>query len=189
MPITLGGLTGAVAAGLAAGGMVGQAVPQLAAGVSAGLMIWIPQLTVTTVDAGTLGVGTGLLPFAVPAPLIIGSLLAMYPANGHLGPMAPLEATGLGTGIATGFAQGLMTTNHPTVGTGTGVARVVGPPAFPSLVAGFGSVGITGQGSALKANAISSALVLVLQSFTVPIPIVGAASPTGSSGVGVGKIL
>lgn len=189
MPITPANLTAAVAGGLASGGMLGPATPMLAAGIANGLCQWIPLLIVQTTDAGSLGAGTGFAPFAVPPPLLISNLVAAYAANGQIGPMAPLEATGLGNGLAAGFAQGLMKTNHPGVGTGTALARVLGPPAFSSLMSGFGSAGITGQGASLKANAISSALLVCLQVFQAPIPIVGSASPAAGAGVGIGKIL
>lgn len=189
MALTQAGLAGAIGTGLVAGGMLGPAVTQLAGGIAIGLMIWVPQLQVITADTGTLGVGAGVMAFAVPPPLLIGSLLVSYPANGILGPMAPLEGTGLGIGLGLGFAQGQMITIHPLVGSGSAIARVTGPPAFPSLMAGFGSVGMKGPGSVMKANAISTALVATLQIFTLPMPIVGAASPSGSGGVGTGKIV
>jgi hypothetical protein len=189
MPISTPNLTAAVTAGLLSGGMIGMATPKLALGIGGGLARWIPLLVVQTTDAGSLGVGTGAIPFAVPAPLLISNLIIAYAANGQIGPSAPLEATGLGNGLATGFAQGLMKTNHPGVGTGTALARVIGPPAFSSLMQGFAAAGITGQGATLKANAISTALLVCLQAFQVPIPIVGSASPAAGGGVGIGKIL
>lgn len=189
MPITPPNLTTSIAGGLVSSGLLGVAVPQLALGVATGVHLWLQQAVVQTVDVGTLGAGTGTLPFLVPAPMLIGALLANYPANSHIGPMAPLEATGLGNGLSIGFAQGLILTAHPGVGVGTGVARLVGPPAFPSLVAGFASAGMSGPGAAFKANAISMALVTVFAAFQIPVPIVGPASPTGGSGVGVGKIV
>lgn len=189
MPLTTPLLTGTIITGLLSGGLIGPAMPKLASGIAIGISTWVPQLTVNTVDTGSLGVGAGFLPFLIPPPLLIGSLLVAYAANGHLGPMSPLEATGIGNGISLGLLQGIIQTQHPTVGTGTAVGRVSGPPAFSSLMQGFSSVGITGQGASQKANAISIALMVTLQSLVFPIPIVGSGSPSPSGGVGIGKIL
>lgn len=189
MPLTSSGLTLAIAGGLASVGLLGSATPQLAAGIANGLLIWLPQLTVQTVDAGSLGVGAGLLPLTIPLPLLLSNLLIAYAANGQTGPSAPLEATGLANGLSVGLPQGSLVTTHPGVGTGTGVARLTGPLAFPSLMQGFESAGIKGQGASLKATAISTAFVAILDAFQTPIPIVGSASPTSAGGTGFGKIL
>lgn len=189
MPITSANLTASVLAGLAGTGMTGTAVPTLASGIGQGVAAWVKTLTVLTVDVGTGGAGTGILPWLVPQPLLLGNMLAGYAANQHLGLMAPREATGVATGLALGFAQGLMTTTHPTVGTGTGVVKIVGPVAFPFLIASFSGVNIKGVAAAQKANAISQALAQTLAVFTLVIPIVGSAAPYGSSGVGTGRVI
>lgn len=189
MPITSAGLTGAILTGLSSMTLVGQGVPKLAQGVANGLMPWIRSLSVVTVDAGSAGVGTSLMVWAVPAPILITNLLVAYPINGHIGVMAPLEATGLGIGLGLGFAQGVMVSQHAGVGTGTGIAKVTGGPAFPFLMQGFASADIKGLGAVNKASAISQALAVTLAVFTLPVPIVGSASPAGASGVGIGRIL
>lgn len=189
MPLVQPLLSATLSTGLVSGGMLGPAAPKLASGVAAGICLWAQQQTVTTVDAGVLGVGSGQFPLLVPYPILVANLLASYASNGMIGPMSPLEATGLANGLTLGFAQGLLKTVHPTVGVGAGVGRIVGPPAFPSLMQGFSSVGITGQGASLKASAISMALVLTFQAIIFPIPIVGSPSPIPSGGVGTGKII
>ncbi len=189
MPLVTPALTGTITTSLLSSGMIGTATPKFASGVSLGLTTWAHQLVVNTVDVGVVGVGKGFLPFLIPTPMLLTALLVSYAANGQLGVMAPLEATGLATGISLGLAQGALVTTHPTVGTGAGVARISGPPAFSSLMQGFSSVGITGSGASAKANAISSALMVVLQTLVLPIPIVGPGSITPSSGSGSGNIL
>jgi len=189
MPLVAPAFTVVITTGLVSCGMLGSAVPQMASGIASGICLWAQQQTVSTVDAGVLGVGSGQLPFLIPQPLLLVNLLGSYGSTGIFGPMAPLEATGLANGLSLGLMQGLLKTIHPTVGTGVGVGRVIGPPAFPSLIQGFGSVGITGQGAALKAQAISTALMMTLQALVFPIPIVGSGSPVSSGGVGTGKIV
>ncbi len=189
MPIVAPALTVTITTALIGSGMLGIATPKFASGVALGVSLWVQKLSVNTVDAGLVGVGTGFLPFLFPQPIFLASLLGTFVANGLIGPMAPLEATGLSTGISLGLAQGVVTTTHPTVGAGAAVARVSGPPAFSSLMQGFSSVGITGPGASRKANAISTALMITLQSLVLPVPIVGAGGLSPSSGTGSGKIV
>ena len=189
MPITPANLTLSIAGGLASGGATGMAVPQVAAGLAAGIMIWLPQVVVTTVDAGAIGVGAGTIPFAMPPPLLIAGMLSGMPSSGITGIMSPAIATGIANGLALGFLQGLIITAHPSVGTGTGICKLVAPPALPSLQAGFLSSGITGIASIQVATAVSTGLLVAVNAFTLPTPIVGGAGPSPSSGVGVGTIV
>jgi hypothetical protein len=189
MPLAAPTLTVTLTTSLLGSGMIGSATPKFASGVAQGVTLWVKKLSVQTVDAGVAGVGTGLFPFLIPPQLLMANLLAAYVANGQIGPMAPLEAVGLANGLAMGLLTGLIKTTHPTVGAGAGVARISGPPAYSSLMQGFSSVGIKGQGATKKANAISTALMLTLQVITLPIPIVGPVGPSPSSGIGSGKIV
>jgi hypothetical protein len=189
VPLVVPALTTTIATALLGSGMLGPAMPKLASGLSQGLTLWVKKLRVITVDAGAVGTGKGLFPFLIPQPILMGSLLVAYAANGHLGPMAPLEAVGLANGITVGLAQGFLNTTHPSVGVGAAVARISGPPAFSSIMQGLSSAGITGQGASAKANAISSALMVVLQTLVLPVPIVGAAGLSPSSGSGSGSII
>jgi hypothetical protein len=189
MPLATPALTTTIATALLGSGMLGTAVPRYASGLSLGITLWAKSLLVNTIDAGVVGVGVGFIPFLVPQPVLLANLLVAYPANGQLGPMAPLEAVGLANGISLGLLQGFLTTTHPSVGTGAGVARVSGPPAFSSLMIGFSSVGMPGPGAASKANAISIALMVTIQSLVLPIPIVGPGGPMASSGSGFGTII
>jgi hypothetical protein len=189
MPLVAPALTTTIATALLGSGMLGPAMPKLASGLGQGLTLWVKKLKVVTVDVGAVGVGKGLFPFLIPQPTLVGALLAAYAANGHLGPLAPLEAVGLANGITVGFAQGFLNTTHPSVGSGASIARVSGPSAFSLIMQGFSSSGITGQGASTKANAISIALTVVLQTLVLPVPIVGAGGPSPSSGSGSGSII
>ena len=189
MPLSAPTLSATVTAGLLSGGLIGPAVPKLGSGIGQGIFLWVQKLRVITVDAGVIGSGKGLGPLLIPQPLILTNLLLSYAANSHLGVMAPLEAFGIANGLSVGFGQGLISTMHPSVGTGAAVARITGPPAFPSLMQGFSSVGLTGSGVPNKANAISLALTMTLQTLVLPIAIVGASGPSSSSGSGFGSII
>lgn len=189
MPLTPPGLSGALIPSLAASLMLGPAMPQLAQGVANGTVFWASQAaTVTSVDTGTLGVGASFVPLIVPPPLLLANLLIAFTANGMLGPMAPLEATGLSIGLSLGLAQALLVGIHPTVGLGAGVAKITGT-AIPSMIAGFVSAGMKGPSAVQQATAIGMALDLTFAAFVLPIPIVGPPSIVPSAGVGTGKIV
>jgi hypothetical protein len=189
MPISPASLSSSIYSGLVSVGLHGQATSKLADGVSKGLAPWVKSITVVTADTGTAGVGVGVAPWLLIPQVLVTNLLACYTVNGHLGPKAPQEAAGLGFGIALGFAQGLITTTHPVVGSGVAVPKFVSSPAFPFLISGFASVQMVGVAAAKKANAISQALAMTLAVFTLSIPIVGPVTPSGISGVGVGQII
>ena len=189
MPLVAPVLSATVTTGLFSGGLIGPAVPKLGSGIGQGVAIWVQQLKVNTIDTGAVGAGKGFGPLLIPQPLLLGSLLAAYAANGHLGVMAPLEALGIANGLFLGFGQGAISTTHPSVGAGAAMARITGPPAFSSLMQGFSSVGITGSGATQKANAISIALAVVIQTLVLPVAIVGAGGPSPAAGSGFGSII
>jgi hypothetical protein len=181
-------LTLAIIQGLASGGVVGPAVPQLAQGIAGGIMRWVPLLIVSTVDTGTYGVGSGMAPFALDVGSLTTNLMNAYAVNGQLGPMSKPEAKGLASGLASGFAQGIMKTSHATTGSGDALARVFGPLAFSSLEQGFKAAGMKGPSSVKKCKAISTALFLGLQLFQMPIKILGPSSPSPGGGSGIGRV-
>ncbi len=189
MPLSPPGLSAALIPALAASLMVGTGMPQLAQAVANGVVLWAATgATVTTVDTGTLGVGAGIIPLIVPAPLLLGNLSIGFAAQGMLGPMAPLEIIGLSNGLSVGLAEALLLTVHPTVGTGAGIARITGT-AIPSMIAGFSSAGMTGTSATQHATAIGMALDLTFAEFILPFPIVGPPSIVPSAGVGTGNIV
>lgn len=173
---------------LPAAGMLGTSVPQLAGGIAAGVMIWVGTLTVVTVDVGTAGAGTGVLPCAIPPPLLVAGMMASFPIAHH-GMMALPLATAVAMGLSAAFPLGLVTTVHPTVGVGAATATFPGPSAIPSMIAGFSSAGLLGPMAAATATAVGMGLDIAFASFILPIPIVGPPSPSPSSGAGTGKIL
>ena len=107
MPLTPPIIAGALLASIPASGNIGLSVPQLAAGIAAGVSLWATStLTIVTVDVGTLGAGVGAVPFVVPPPLLIANMIASFPATGHFGIMAPALATGIALGLAAAFPSG-----------------------------------------------------------------------------------
>jgi hypothetical protein len=189
MPLTPPGIIGVMLPALFSAGNIGTGTPKLASGIAAGVMLWVAQMKVTTIDTGSLGVGVGLLPCAVPQPLLFAGVGAGMVSFGNVGPMAPLLTLGVANGLALAFLQGLITTTHPSVGTGSGVAKFVGPSAISSMVGGFASLGMVSPGAVKIASSIGMGIDIAFAGFIVPIPIVGSASPVASGGTGTGTIV
>lgn len=180
-----------LAPNLLATGNIGSAMPKLALGVSIGVCRYLTvQAKVSTTDVGFLGVGTSVFPLIVPQPMLQVAFLASFSAAQVLGALAPLLITGLATGLTTGFAAtALVQTNHPSVGAGTGLARLSAPSAVPAMLFGFSSVGMVGDGPQKIARAIGLGLDTTFASFYLPVPIVGAPSTSSGAGIGFGSVI
>ena len=189
MPLTPVGLAGVLVPALLSAGNIGIAVPQLALGVGTGVGLFAQQSSVVTVDVGTLGVGAGAQPIIMPQPLLLAGFIAGFAATGTSGVMAPLLALGLANGLNVGFLQGLLVTVHPTVGLGSGVAKVIPAAAIPSMIAGFAAVGMVGPGAIKTATGIGIGLTIAFASFVMPIVIAGPPSIAPGGGAGFGKIV
>ena len=184
--------TGFIAPNLASTGNLGIGVPKFSLGLAIGVCQFLTiQSKVMTIDAGTAGAGTSIIPLIVPTPLVQTSLVTGFSSQGILGTLAPLFIQGVTNGLVTGWVSlALLQTNHPGVGVGAGVARIVGPTAIPAITQGFAAVGMVGDGPAKVARAIGSGLDMVFASFIQPgIPIVGSPSIVPASGVGFGSVL
>ena len=184
--------SGFLAPNLSATGNVGTSVPMFCLGIAIGVCQYLTvEAKVMTVDVGTLGAGTGIAPLLVPNALVLTSLMTGFASVGFIGVMAPKVIAGLATGLASGWtALALLQTIHPSVGVGTGVARIVGPSAVTAMIQGFAAAGMTGDGPAKMARALGTGIDMTFASFIQPgLPIVGAGSPVGSAGTGFGTVL
>jgi hypothetical protein len=182
---------GFLAPNLIGTGNVGPGVPMFSLGIAIGVCQYLAIAKVVTVDVGTLGVGTSIFPLIVPSPLLLTSLTSGFASAGLMGILAPKVILGIATGLTTGWlALALLQTNHPSVGVGTGVARVIGPSAVPTMISGFAAAGMVGDGPSRMARAIGSGLDMTFASFLqIGIPIVGSASPVPGGGVGFGTVI
>lgn len=190
MPITTPGIVGSIVTNLNAVSLIGTDVPKYANGVAQGLILWVPLIQVVTVDVGTAGTGTNVpLPVSVVTPTLYANLFTGATGQGFTGIYLPVFLNGLANGLTAAFFQMLVETVHPIVGTGTGVATFVAPPASTSMITGFASAGLIGPQAVQAAVALAIGLDLTFASLSLPIVIVGTATPTGASGVGTGKIV
>jgi hypothetical protein len=189
MPLVPFAMAGVLTPALLGVGMLGLATPKFSLGVSIGVAQWLKAVTVTTTDAGSLGVGSGQLPLIVPQPILLTNILTSMASLGLAGVMMPLKSLGLSVGLTGGLVLGLIKTTHPTVGAGTGVAKFSPTPAPPFIVAGLAQAGLVGPSVVKIATAIGMGLNKTFLLMALPIPIVGAASPSAGAGVGFGVVI
>ncbi len=166
-------------------------MPKFALGVASGVAKFLTsQAQVVTADTGSLGVGTGTGHILIPPNVMSYALLAGFASVKSLGPYTPPMAMGLANGLCAGLlALAVIRTNHPGIGTGAGIGKIVAPSSVPSLVQGFSDVGVKGQAASRQAKAIGFGLDVVLQSLVVPVAIVGVGSPSAGAAVGFGQIV
>lgn len=189
MPVIVPGIMGALIPNLVSTGMIGIGVPKYALGVSLGLSKWISKVRVITVDVGTLGVGKSApTPLLVPQPLLYTNLMIGAASQGLLGALLPPFTVGLANGLCLAFTQMILNTTHPSVGSGGGVAKFLGPPAAMSMLQGFKQAGMTGNASDKKAKAIGRALDMTFAVLVLPVGIVGPPSISPGAGSGFGGI-
>lgn len=190
MPVTVPGIMGSLIPSMISVSLIGTGVPKFSRGVALGLQQWIPQVKVSTVDTGTAGAGKNVpMPLIVLTPILYANILLGMKAQNLLGIHAPIFANGLSMGLTGAFLQMLVVTNHPSVGTGAGVATFKAPPAARSILSGFQQVGLKGPGSSKEAKALGMALDRTFASLIMPIAIVGPSSPSPGAGSGFGNIL
>jgi hypothetical protein len=181
---------GALIPNLISVGMIGTGLPKYARGVALGLQQWIPKVRVNTIDTGTAGAGKNVpLPLVVPQPVLYLNLVAGMTAQKQIGVLMPAMAAGLANGLVICFAQTLVSTTHPSVGTGGGVAKFSAPPAAQSMISGFAQAGMVGDQATKKAKAIGGALDRTFAILVMPIAIVGPPSPAPSAGSGFGSLI
>jgi len=188
MPINPGVTTPIFLGSLAATSLVGMSIPQLATGLALGLFQYSQTgLIVTSIDAGTLGAGTGLCPTIIlNEQVLFTAISSSLLGHGVTGMLMPALANGAALGISASFALAIVQTINPVVGVGTGKLQLVpngaGSVIFP---AAFLAMGLTGTMSAVVASAIGLGIDSVISTAIGVIPIVGTPSMIPSSGVGV----
>jgi len=187
MPATIPGVVGVLVPNIL---FTGVGVIKYSKGVANGLTAWSRAIQISTTDAGTVGVGKGApIPLIVPQPILFGNILAGMKAYDLIGLLAVPFVLGLSTGLSLAFAQMLINTTHPSVGSGTAIAKFSAPPASSFMISGFARENMTGEGSVRKARALSQGLDRSIASLVIPVPIVGPAASAPSSGSGSGKLI
>ena len=191
MPIDPGTTTPIFTGALVANAQVGSKIGQLATGLALGLFQYTQGgLSVNSIDAGTLGVGTGIgFSILLPEPLLLTALLASFTGHGIIGPMMPLQANAIAIGVSTSLALATVSTINPGVGVGAGKLQLTpngaGSVIFP---AAFIQAGMAGPMATNMGAAIALALDSVIASSINIITIVGPPNIVPGVGVGQGRI-
>ena len=189
MPVSPGTTTPIFLGTLVASGMTGPSVSQLATGMAIGLYTYLQTgVTVTSIDVGVLGVGTGFCPtIIIEEQVLLAALTTSFPAHGVTGPFMPAMANGIALGVTASMALAIVNTINPVVGIGAGKLQLIpngsGSVIFP---AAFIAAGMVGPMSALTASAIGLALDTVIATAIGVVAIVGSPSiiPIGGTGTG-----
>lgn len=190
MPATVPGFMGALIPNLVSTGMIGTGIPKYARGVALGLQQWVPKIRVTTIDTGTVGAGKNVpLPIIVPQPILYANLIAGMVSQKLTGVLMPPFILGLANGLVLCFAQTLISTTHPSVGIGAGVAKFSAIPAAQSMISGFAQAGMVGNQAVKKAKALATGLDRTFAILVMPIVIAGSPSPFPSAGSGFGSLI
>ncbi len=179
-------------ASLISNGLVGVSNQQLAAGLSMGLFQYAHAgVIVTSIDAGTVGNGTGIGPSIIlPEPLILSSLTASFAGHGIIGPFMPMQANAIASGISTSLALSIVQTLNPLVGMGTGKLQLIptgaGSAIFPAALI---QSGIAGPMATNMGAAVGLGLDAVIAAAIGIIAIVGSPNIVPSTGLGTGIII
>lgn len=191
MPMDPGTLTPIILFNLVSAGLIGPSTVQLAGGLANGLSIYAETtITFQSVDAGTLGAGTGLGAGVLMPPVIAQSMIASFLAHGIIGPFSIPTATGIANGFQLCFALAIVQTVSAGVGLGAGVGFCIPSPGASAGIfsAAFKSAGMVGPGADNLAAAVSTGLDIVLPACIAPVVVVGPPSILPGVGVGTGKL-
>jgi hypothetical protein len=190
MPATVPGFLGVLIPNLVSTGMIGTGLPKYARGVALGLQQWVPQVKITTIDTGTAGAGKNVpLPIIVPQPILYTNLIAGMVSQKLTGVFMPSFIAGLANGLVLCFTQTLISTTHPSVGVGGGVAKFSAVPAAQSMISGFAQAGMVGDQAVKKAKALATGLDRTFAILIMPVVIAGPPSPFPSAGSGFGSLI
>jgi hypothetical protein len=160
MPLSPATLQPVIYGSMSVVGLLGAKTGQLAQGIANGVMGWIAIAKVNVSGAGTAGAGAVSMPMIIPVPGLVGTMLTAFSTQAMAGIGSPQMATGIGTGVAMGItSQSLLLATVVGVGSGAGVAKVVGT-AVPPMVAGFAGVGLLGVHAVRLATAIGTGMDL-----------------------------
>jgi hypothetical protein len=192
MALNPGTATPIFTASLLANAQVGPSVGQLATGLALGLTQYMSAgVAVTSIDAGTLGVGTGIGPTIILTEgLLLPAMTASLAGHGIVGPVMPLQANAISLGISLALALAQVQTLNPLVGIGAGKLQLVPNGSGGALfAAAFKASGMMGTASANMGLAVGLGLDAVIASAIGVIAIVGPPNIVPSAGVGTGKVI
>ena len=176
---------------LVANGQIGPSISQFASGLALGLFQYTQSgLTVISIDAGVLGVGTGICPTIIlPEPVLLVSLMTSLAGHGIIGPTMPLQANAIALGVSVSLALAQVQTINPLVGIGAGKLQLIPNGTGGSIfAAAFKASGMVGSMVTNLGLAVGLGLDAVIATAIGVVAIVGSPSIVPSGGVGTGVI-
>jgi len=192
MPMDPGTLTPIMLLNLVSAGMIGPSTIQLATGLANGLSVYATTaIQFQSVDAGTLGAGTGLGVGIIMPPTIVPAMIGSFLGHGIIGPFSIPTATGIANGFQMSFALAVVQTVSAGVGLGAGFGFCIPNPGASAgiFIAAFTSAGMVGPSAAQLASACAVGLDIVLPTCVAPVVVVGPPNILPGAGTGIGKLL
>jgi hypothetical protein len=179
-------------AALASHGLVGSGSVQLATGCANGLQLYMSGAgcTIISIDAGTLGAGTGIGAGIILAePLLSGIMSSMFLGFLLGGPFSPVTADAISFGVCMSLATAVISTINAGVGVGAGKVQCI-PNGTGGLVftGAFLATGMTGSMVPSLGQAVGGALDASIASALGVVAIVGPPSILPGAGIGVGTV-
>jgi hypothetical protein len=192
MALTPGSVTAIFLDTLEANAQIGPSVTQFATGLALGLLQYLQAgITVTSIDAGTLGVGQGICPTIVLSEgLLLPAMTASLAGHGIIGPMMPAQANAISLGISVSLVAAQVQLTNPLVGIGVGKLQLIPNGSGGGLfAAAFKTAGMMGTMSTNLGLAVGLGLDAVIASAIGVTALVGTPNIVASAGPGIGKIV
>ena len=178
-----------ISSNFASAAVVGISSFQLATAIANGLAAYAAaEITVSTADVGTAGVGVGSGFCSLSPGSTLPFTTSSFTSQGMVGIFSLPLATAVANSISQCISLATPVTTHSGVGAGSGVGTLVPTSGIPFFVESFAAAGITGIQGVNLATAVANSLDLSLPSTVVTVAIVGPPTPSSAFGVGVGKI-
>jgi hypothetical protein len=172
----------------------GTKIKDLTRGLSQGINMFLPSITISTTHTGIAGSGTGTGKVRLNSSSGIPLLKETLVANGIKGVGAGKIAKGVVQGVKREFeANGIVQVTISGTATGTGTGKMTGMnvPALSSLLKrGFRGNDISGSAVPKLSKGLAQGLIKWFQTGTVSTQDVGTpvVPPIPSTGTGTGKI-
>lgn len=175
-------------ASFAANGLVGTGITQLSSACSDGLQLYMSGAGCTTIsiDAGTLGAGTGIgIGIILSQPLLSATMTSFFLSLLIGGTYGPSTADAISTGIRNSLLIATINTVNAGVGIGTGKVQCIPNGTGGAVFSGaLLAAGLSGSMTPSLGQAIGGALDASIASAFGFVVIAGPPSPLPGGGVG-----
>jgi hypothetical protein len=194
MPLIAPVITANLITTFASGLIIGISMPQLASATASAFVTYnTTSVIVNTIDAGAttgpgVGVGFGII---LPSPILIGTFTSSFSGHGILGIFAPSMISALANTFSFAYSLAGIITNHPSVGSGSGIASLIANPgaSVTTFISTFQAFGLNGPSSPQLASAIAIGLDQAIPFAKGLVTIAGGVVPSPTIGNGTGNLI